>query len=150
MKNTAQSVLEYIAGLPKDRKSAIEKLTEVIEKNLPTGFEKTIGYGMLAFVVPHTIYLPGYHCDPKLPLPFISIASQKNFIALYHMGLYADAELLSWFTTEYQKLSATKVDIGKSCIRFKKPEEIPFELIGRLMKKINVEKWITIYEEKFK
>ncbi|MBE2279726.1 MAG: DUF1801 domain-containing protein, partial [Ignavibacteriaceae bacterium] len=110
------------------------------------GYEETICYGMIAYVVPHSIYPNGYHCDTKLPLPFLSIASQKNFVAIYHMGLYANEELLNWFTTEYPKHSKSKLDMGKSCIRFKKPENIPYELISELVSKVSVNDWINIYE----
>ncbi|GAB4149960.1 MAG: DUF1801 domain-containing protein [Bacteroidia bacterium] len=141
---------EYLKTLPEDRKDAFLELRNVILKNLPKGFEETISYGMIGYVVPHSVYPPGYHCDPKLPLPFVSIASQKNFIALYHMGIYADQALLEWFTNEYPKHSKAKLDMGKSCIRFKKPDQIPFKLIGELMKKISVKEWISIYEKNYK
>jgi hypothetical protein len=100
-------------------------------------------------VVPHSLYPAGYHCNPEQPLPFISIASQKNFIALYHMGIYADKKLLEWFTKEYPKHSQTKLDMGKSCIRFKKPEQIPFQLIGELVSKMTPKDWIATYEKAF-
>jgi hypothetical protein len=124
----------------------MHKLRSTILENLPEGFEEVMSYGMIGYVVPHEIYPPGYHCDNKLPLPFINIASQKHFIALYHMGIYADPELLDWFTTAYAKLITTKVDMGKSCIRFKKSELIPFDLIGELCEKITVKEWINTYE----
>ena len=102
---------------------------------------------MIGYVVPHSIYPDGYRSSPDLPLPFVNIASQKNHIALYHMGLYANPEILEWFVREYPKHSQSKLDMGKSCIRFKKPEQIPFDLIGHLMKKISVKKWIEVYED---
>lgn len=142
--------LDYIGNLPEDRKPLVSKLREVILKNLPKGFSEVINYGMLGYVVPHSVYPPGYHCDTKLPLPFISIASQKNFVALYHMGIYADPELLNWFIEEYPKHSKAKLDMGKSCIRFKKTNQIPFDLIGELASKITPEKWIELYEDKLK
>jgi hypothetical protein len=101
---------------------------------------------MIGYVVPHSLYPDGYHCDPKLPLPFMSIASQKNFIALYHMGIYSDPELLEWFKAEYPKYVKTKLDMGKSCIRFKKPETIPYELIAQLSTKMTPQNWIDRYE----
>ncbi|MBX3257942.1 MAG: DUF1801 domain-containing protein [Chitinophagaceae bacterium] len=119
-------------------------------ENLPKGFKEEMSYGMLGYVVPLDIYPDGYHCDPKLPLPFVNIASQKKFIALYHMGLYANPDLLKWFSDAYSKHSTGKLDIGKSCIRFKKPEHIPYELIGTLMKKMPVKEWIRLYEENMK
>jgi len=141
------TVSEYIGSLSEDRKTPMQKLREVINKNLPEGFKEQMSYGMIGWVVPHSAYAPGYHCDPKLPLPFLSIASQKNFIAVYHMGMYASPELLNWFTAEYPKYVKTKLDMGKSCIRFKKPEVIPFELIGELASKMTVQGWIELYEK---
>lgn len=146
MQSAATTVEEYLNNLPEERKAAIEKLRKVLAKNLPKGFKEVIGYGMLGYVVPHNLFPAGYHCDPKLPLPFINLASQKNFIALYHMGLYADTSLLEWFTKEYPKHSAAKLDMGKSCIRFKKPEQIPFELIGELAAKLTPQQWIDLYQ----
>ncbi len=140
----------YIDLLPFGRKEAVQKIRETILANLPEGFIETIGYGMIAYVVPHSVYPSGYHCDPKLPLPFINLASQRNYIALYHMGLYADKEMLDWFVNEYPKYSQLKLDMGKSCIRFKKPDQIPFELIGELVAGISVERWIHLYESNIK
>lgn len=134
-------------SLPEDRKPAMEKLRNTIIQNLPKGFQESMGYGMLGWVVPHSMYPKGYHCDPKIPLPFLSIASQKNFIAVYHMGIYSDPDLLNWFTSEYPKYVKTKLDMGKSCIRFKKPDQIPFELIGALVQKMTPADWILKYEE---
>lgn len=150
MKIEASTPDEYISKIPEDRKAAMEKLRTVIKQNLPKGFEETMNYGMIGYVVPHSVYPPGYHCDTSLPLPFLNIASQKNFIAFYHMGIYADKNLLNWFTSEYPKHVSTKLDMGKSCIRFKKPEHIPFELLGKLVSKMSSEDWIRIYEENVK
>ncbi len=144
----ANSPDEYISLVPEDRKSAMTKIRNAILENLPEGFQECMNYGMIGYVVPHSIFPSGYHCDPKLPLPFMNIASQKNFIAVYHMGMYAKPELLKWFTEEYPKQCKRKLDMGKSCIRFKKPEEIPFELIGELASKMSVEDWINLYQEK--
>lgn len=141
------TVDDYLKSLPDDRKTAIEKLRSVINKNLPKGFKEGITYGMIGWFIPHSTYPPGYHVDPKLPLGFASIASQKNFVALYHMGLYMDKDILKWFESEYAKHSKTKLDMGKSCIRFKKPDQIPFELIGELMTKISVQDFIDTYEK---
>jgi uncharacterized protein YdhG (YjbR/CyaY superfamily) len=149
MQSKATSVEAYLAELPEERKGPMEQLREVILKNIPAGFQEGISYGMLGFVVPHSIYSPGYHCDPKLPLPFVSIASQKNAISLYHMGIYADSALLEWFINAYPKHCKSKLDMGKSCIRFKKMDQIPYALIGELMQKITVEKWIEMYEEAY-
>ena len=150
MQYKAISPEDYIAQLPEDRKGPVQKLRDVINKNLPKGFEETMSYGMIGYVVPHSIFPDGYHCDPKLPLPFMNIASQKNFVAVYHMGVYADKELLEWFTSEYPKYSSRKLDMGKSCIRFKKVDEIPYDLIGELSSKITVDQWINIYETNVK
>ena len=149
MQSKAKTVSEYIKELPPDRKEAITKLRKSILKNLPKGFKEGIGYGMMGYYVPHSIYPNGYHCTPELPLPFAGIASQKNFISFYHMGMYADPELLKWFTTEYPKHTKAKLDMGKSCVRFKKPEHIPYELIGKLMKKMSVKDWIKLYEKNY-
>jgi uncharacterized protein YdhG (YjbR/CyaY superfamily) len=149
MQSDFKTPQEYLNSLPEERKIAIEKLRKVIKLNLPEGFQEEISYGMLGYVVPHSIYPKGYHCKPNLPLPFINIASQKNFIALYHMGIYANPELLNWFVAEYSKLVQSKIDMGKSCIRFKKIEDIPYELIGELASKMTVSDWISIYENNF-
>jgi Domain of unknown function (DU1801) len=141
---------DYIDALPEDRKQAILDIREALLTNLPKGFREEMSYGMLGYVVPHTLYPQGYHCDPKLPLPFISLASQKNFIAIYHMGMYAENSILDWFTTEYPKHCKTKLDMGKSCIRFKKITDIPISLIGELATKMSVQEWIACYENKFK
>ncbi len=146
MQSKATTPDEYFNTLPEDRKQAMTELRKAILKNLPKGFSEVMSYGMLGYVVPHSIYPNGYHCDPKLPLPFMNIASQKNFIAVYHMGVYSDPKLLKWFTEEYAKQSKAKLDMGKSCIRFKKPEQIPFKLIGELASKMTPKQWIDTYE----
>jgi len=142
-----KTVDEYIAQLPEERKSVITKLRKIILTNISTGFEEMINYGMIGYVVPHSVYPAGYHCNTTLPLPFINLASQKNFIALYHMGIYANPDLLEWFKTEYSKHSTSKLDMGKSCIRFKKMEQIPFDLIGELVQKMTCDDWIKLYED---
>jgi len=146
MQSKAATPQEYIDSLPEDRKKAMSELRKVILANLPKGFKEVMGYGMLGYVVPHNLYPDGYHCDPKLPLPFINLASQKNFIAVYHMGIYSDPNLLNWFTDEFPKHSKNKLDMGKSCMRFKKPEQIPFKLIGELASKMSPQDWIHQYE----
>ena len=150
MKTEADSPQQYIDQLPDDRKEAFLKLRKVLLENLPEGFAETMNYGMIGFVVPHELYPGGYHCDPKQPLPFASIASQKNFVALYHMGIYANPEILDWFVTEYIEHCKTKPDMGKSCIRFKKPDQIPFGLIAELARKISVSEWVDLYERTIK
>ena len=144
------SVKEYVEGLPEDRQAVVKKLQALIKKNIPKGFEEQLNYGMIGYVVPHKIYPDGYHCDPKLPLPFLSLASQKNFIALYHMGIYAKPDLLEWFVSEYPKHCKSKLDMGKSCVRFKKMEDIPYALLEELMKKMTVQDWISCYEKNYK
>ncbi|MBK7711154.1 MAG: DUF1801 domain-containing protein [Bacteroidales bacterium] len=142
----AKTPEDYINQIPDERKPAIEKLRQVILQNLPKGYEETISYDMIAYVIPHSLYPPGYHVNPKIPLPFINIASQKNFIAFYHMGLYANRDLLEWFKSEYPKYSKTKPDMGKICVRFKNIENIPYDLIAELVKKISPEAYIKFYE----
>jgi len=144
------SIKDYTNSLASDRKTTITQLINVIEQNIPKGFEKVMNYGMPSFVIPHSIYPKGYHCDITLPLPFIGVSNQKSSISLHHMGLYADPELLNWFKSEYPKHSNTKLDMGKSCIRFKKFNEIPYELIGILSNKMTVKNWIDIYEQNIK
>jgi hypothetical protein len=150
MQSKATSVDQYLAELPEDRQKAITELRKVIKKNMPKGFQETINYGMIGYVVPHSKYPAGYHCNPKDPLPFMNIASQKNFIAVYHMGVYADPKLLKWFTDAHAKASAKKLDMGKSCMRYKKPEDIPYNLIGELAAKITPDEWIATYEKNYK
>lgn len=150
MQSSAKTVEDYVNELPEDRKEAVAELRKQFKKNLPKGFEECMNYGMIGYVIPHSLYPGGYHCDPKMPLPFLNIASQKNFIAVYHMGIYSDSELLKWFQAEYPKHTKAKLDMGKSCIRFKKPEQIPFKLFGELAKKMTPKNWIEKYESMLK
>ena len=150
MKTPGSIVQEILANIPEDRKDAFTKLHQTIVKNLPIGFESGISYGMLAYVIPHTLYPAGYHCKPSEPLPFASLASQKNTINFYHMGMYANRSLMDWFVAEYPKYCTQKLDIGKSCIRFKKWDQIPFELMGQLMQKMSADQWIALYESQLK
>ena len=150
MQSTAKTADEYIASLPEDRKEAMNKLRAIFLSNLPEGFVEGMGYGMMGYDVPHSIYPNGYHCDPKQPLPFLGMASQKNFIAVYHMGIYANKELYDWFAAEYPKHCKTKLDMGKSCIRFKKMDAIPYALLGELATRMSVQDWISTYEAAFK
>lgn len=150
MKAVGKTVKEILVNVPADRAEPFNKLHEIIVKNLPKGFEAAISYGGLGYVIPHKLYPAGYHCKPSEPLPFAGIASQKGSINFYHMGIYCDPELLSWFVAEYPKHSKQKLDMGKSCIRFKKMEEIPYKLIGELMKKMSAKAWIEKYETTFK
>ena len=150
MQSKASTVDQYVKELPADRKDAVNELRNAINKNLPKGFEEVMSYGMIGYVVPHKLYPPGYHCTPELPLPFAGLASQKNSINFYHMGIYADPAMLKWFTEEFKKVSSKKLDMGKSCMRFKKPEDIPYKLIGQLMKKMTVKDWVSVYEKNLK
>ncbi len=150
MKTNSNTINEILQNVPLDRVEPFNKLHNIILKNLPKGFEAAISYGGLGYVVPHSIYPAGYHCKPSEPLPFAGLASQKNSINLYHMGIYSDSNLMDWFVSEYPKYTKQKLDMGKSCIRFKKLNDIPYELIGILMKKMSVKDWITIYETKLK
>ena len=150
MKAIGKTVKEILSNIPEDRAESFNNLHEVIVKNLPKGFEAAISYGGLGYVVPHTLYPSGYHCKPSEPLPFAGIASQKNSINFYHMGIYSDPKLLEWFVSEYPKHSGQKLDMGKSCVRFKKLDQIPYKLIGELMKKMSAKKWITLYERNIK
>ncbi len=150
MQSTAKTPDQYIKELPEDRREVMQKLRETINKNIPHGFEEIMQYGMISYVVPHSRYPKGYHCKPSDALPFLSIASQKNHIAFYHMGVYLDTKLYAWFTSEYTKHAKGKLDMGKSCIRFKNPNNIPFELLGELSSKISVDEWIERYESVLK
>lgn len=150
MQSKTLTTEDYLLELPEDRKIAMTKLRNLIKNNVPEGFKEEMSYGMIGFVVPHESYPNGYHCNPKLPLPFINLGSQKNFIAVHHMGIYANKNLLDWFVAEYPKHVKTKLDMGKGCIRFKKMDSIPYELIGELVSKISMQEWIQIYESTFK
>ncbi|MFZ9754848.1 MAG: DUF1801 domain-containing protein [Bacteroidia bacterium] len=144
-KDPGKAVADYLAAIPAERKPAFEALMQTIREHLPAGFQEGFSYNMPGWSVPHSLYPAGYHCDPKIPLPFLSIANQKGAITLYHMGLYADATLMAWFQEQYAKRAVGKLDMGKSCIRFKKPEHIPHELIGELVAKVTPEQWINAY-----
>lgn len=146
MRVEGNTVDSYIANCPEDRQEALHALRDAIVTNLPEGFSESVSSGFIHYCVPHSIYPAGYHCNPKDPLPFLAIASQKNFIAVYHMGIYSDPQLLKWFTEEYGKRVKTKLDMGKSCIRFKKASQIPFDLMGELSAKMTVDQWINCYE----
>lgn len=150
MQSKATTVDAYMAEVPEDRQKAMTELRKVIKKNLPKGFQECMNYGMIGWVVPHSKYPPGYHCNPKDPLPFMGLASQKNSINFYHMAIYGDPKLLKWFTEAHAKASPKKLDMGKSCVRYKKPEDIPFKLIGELVAKITADEWIAMYEKNMK
>lgn len=140
------AVEEFLVNLPQERREAVMALRRAVVDRLPEGFQETVAKGMLHWVVPHSMYPAGYHCSPEDPLPFLSLANQKNAICLYHMGMYADPELHAWFTAEYPKHSKTRLDMGKSCVRFKKPDQIPLALVGELASKVTPAEWIARYE----
>jgi uncharacterized protein YdhG (YjbR/CyaY superfamily) len=148
MQSAAKTPNQYINELPEERKLAVSRLRNILKERLPEGFKEEMSYGMLGYVVPHELYPKGYHVNPDLPLPFINLASQKNFIALYHSGIYASDDLLEWFKEEYAKQVPTKLDMGKSCIRFKNVKNIPFDLIAELAEKMTPQQWIELYESK--
>jgi hypothetical protein len=150
MQSKSTSPKEYISEIPTEKAEYFKKLRDTILVNIPKGFEEVMSYGMIGYVVPHKIFPAGYHCDPKLPLAFVNIAAQKNFFVLHHLGIYGDPKLLEWFVKEYPKHCKTKLDMGKGCIRFKKMEDIPYELIGELMRKITVKEYVSFYEETIK
>jgi hypothetical protein len=150
MKFKASTVEEYLLEVPTERQTYFNQLRAVILENLPAGFVEEMSYGMIGYVIPHSLYPPGYHCNPELPLPFVNIASQKNFIGFYHMGIYADPDLLNWFVKSYPKHCKLKLDMGKSCIRFKKADQIPYQLIAELMQKMTVDDWVKLYEANIK
>jgi len=146
MQSQAKTVDQYVAELPPERQAVIEQLRQTFKRQLPKGFEEVMSYGMIGWVVPHKLYPAGYHCDPKLPLPFLAVASQKNFISVYHMGLYVDPAMLDWFKQAHAKASPKKLDMGKSCVRYKKPEDVPVALLGELATKMSPQQWIQLYE----
>lgn len=149
MQSKAKTVSEYLQTIPESRQKVMIEIRKAIRKNLPSGFEETMMSGMINYVVPHKIYPDGYHCNPEHPLPFIAVASQKNYITLYHMALYTGL-LLEWFTSEWPEYSSRKLDMGKCCVRFKKPEDVPVDLIGALAAKLTPQEWISNYEKSMK
>jgi len=148
--SAASSVPDYLSELPEEKRAVMQSLRSIVQKNIPTGFQECMQYGMISYVVPHSIYPSGYHCDPRLPLPFMSLAAQKNHFAVYHMGMYSDPELLSWFQEAFAARYPNKLDMGKSCLRFKKPDQVPVELIGELAGKMSPIDWISLYEAQLK
>ena len=149
MKQAASDVDSYIAALPNDRREALTQLRDAIVTNIPEGFQEVLATTP-SYVVPLSIFPDGYHCTPNTPLPFLGFASQKNFVALYHFGMYVDQDLMQWFVGEYPKHVSTKLDMGKSCVRFKKMDQIPFELIGQLAAKRTVDDWVSCYKNALK
>ena len=146
MTSTAKDVETYLAEMTAEKQETVRKIREVILENLPNGFEETMSYEMIGYVVPHSLFPQGYHCDPKLPLPFINLAAQKNNISLYHMGIYAKTELMEWYIKHYEGSTKYKLNMGKGCIRFRNEKAINFELIAQLVQKMRVDEWIATYE----
>ncbi len=144
------TVTDILNNIISDRKIPFNTLHNVIVEHLPNGFETAICYGMISYIVPHSLYPAGYHCKPQEPLQFAAIASQKNAITLYHLGLYGNTELMDWWRREYPKYSKQKLDMGKGCVRFKNFDDLPFQLVGELMSKITVPQWIAYYEANLK
>ena len=149
MKIEASTVDEYLQKVQPERQEPMARLRALLRSNLPEGFEEVLSYSMPGYVVPHALYPKGYHCDPSLPLPFVSFASQKNFIALYHMGLYANEDHMAWFKASWDAAHWGKLDMGKSCIRFKNMDKIPWDLLSELATKITPQAWISQYEAAF-
>jgi len=142
MQSKATTVDQYLAELPEDRRTAIEAVRKVILKNLDKDYEEGMQYGMIGYYVPHRIYPKGYHCDPKQPLPFANLASQKNHMALYMMCVYGESELARWFRDAWAK-TGKKLDMGKSCLRFKKVENLALDVIGEAIKRMPAKKYIA-------
>jgi len=136
----------YIEQVDEKWRDSFAKLADIVATNIPDGFEQTMTFDMISYVVPLSSYPKGYHVTPNTPLPFISLAAQKRHIAVYHMGIYADNALLSWFQEEYAKRVPTKLNMGKSCIRFTSTKNIPYDLIGELVSKMTPVQWVTRYE----
>jgi uncharacterized protein YdhG (YjbR/CyaY superfamily) len=150
MQSKAENAEQYITELPEEKRAVMLQLRETIQLNISKDTEETMQYGMISYVIPYSVYPPGYHCAPKQPLPFVSLAAQKNFFAFYHMGVYAKPELLEWYIKTYEETMNRKADVGKSCIRFKKAEHISFELLGELVHSVSSEEWIALYEKNYK
>lgn len=149
MQSKAATVEQYLAELPEDRRETVQAIRALILKNLPKGYEEGMQYGMIGYYVPHSVYPPGYHCDPKQPLPFVSLASQKNYISLYLGCVYGNADHEAWFREAWAK-TGKKLDMGKSCVRFKKLDDLPLSVIGQSIKRVPVKKYIEHYESAIK
>jgi len=149
MQSKARTVKQYLADLPDDRREALQAVRAVILKSLPKGYEEGMQYGMIGYFVPHSVYPPGYHCDPKQPLPFAGLASQKNHMALYLMCIYGDREHEAWFRATWAE-TGKKLDMGKSCVRFKKIDDVPLKVIAAAIKRVPAKKFITHYESAIK
>ena len=149
VQSKAKSVAEYMAGIPKEQRPIVEALRKAVRDNLDPKFTEGLQYGMLAWFLPHSVYPAGYHCNPEQPLPFVCLAAQKNYVSLYLFCVYVEGREIETFQKAWAK-SGKKLDMGKSCVRFKKPEQIPFKLIGELVSKMSVDEWIALYEKNLK
>ncbi|MCH7994937.1 MAG: DUF1801 domain-containing protein [Planctomycetes bacterium] len=149
MQSKAKTVDQYLASLPADRREVLEAVRAVVLENLSKEYEEGMQCGMIGYYVPHSVYPAGYHCDPKQPLPFASLASQKNHMAIYLMCLYGDAEHEARFRKAWAK-TGRKLDMGKSCVRFKKIEDVALEVIGQAIKRVPAKKFIALYESVIK
>jgi len=145
MSNKATTVAEYLSGLTEDRRKAIEAVRQVILKNLDKDYEEGIQYGMIGYYVPHRVYPAGYHCDPKQPLPFAGLASQKNYMSLYLMCVYGDTDHSKRFREAWER-TGKKLDMGKSCVRFKKIEDLALDVIAEAIKAVPAKKYVAYCE----
>ena len=143
MQSKAATVEQYLKELPAERRQAINEVRAVILKNLDKNYEEGMQYGMIGYFVPHKLYPAGYHCDPKQPLPFACLASQKNYMSLYMMSEYRPGD--DWFKKAWEK-TGKKLDMGKSCIRFKRVEDLALNVIGEAIRRMPAKKWIEVYE----
>lgn len=146
MPSKQTTVKQYLSELHPDRRDTIEAVRAVILKNLPAGYEEGIQYGMIGYYVPHRVYPSGYHCDPRQPLPFAALASQKNYMSLYLMCVYGNPEHEAWFKAAWTK-TGKKLDMGKSCVRFKRLEDVPLDVVGAMIKRVPSKKFIAYYED---
>jgi hypothetical protein len=145
MQSSATTVEQYLAELPDDRRQALQAVRRAILDNLPPGYEEGMQYGMIGYYVPHSVYPAGYHCDPKQPLPFAALASQKNHMSVYLMCVYGDTEHEAWFREAWLK-TGKKLNMGKSCVRFRKIEDVPLEVVGESIRRVSTEKLIEFYD----
>jgi hypothetical protein len=141
MKSNAASVEEYLAELPPERRAALQDVRQVILKNLDKNYEEGMQYGMIGYYVPHRIHPAGYHCDPKQPLPFAALGSQKNHLSIYLMCVYGGTELRDWFESAWAK-TGKKLDAGKACIRFKRAEDLALDVIGEAVRRVPAKRYV--------
>lgn len=149
MQSKATTVAAYLRDLPPDRRAAISALREVMLGNLDRGFEEGMQYGMIGYFVPHSIYPAGYHCDPRQPLPFAALASQKNHMAVYLMSIYADPVEERWLREQWAR-AGKKLDMGKCCVRFRGLDDVPLDVLGAAIKRISLKRHIEHYESVFR